>query len=361
MASDTLTLSKKLIALKTDPGNKRELRQALQLVEKELKGFHVERFERNGVVSILVSNTPRRSKRFKVLLNGHLDVIPGKDFQYKPKVVGRRLYGVGSMDMKSNVACLIQAFKESAHKVSYPLGLQIVTDEEIGGFDGTQYQVQQGVRADFVIAGETTQFDIVNQAKGILWLKISCIGQSAHGAYPWRGKNAIVKMNRCLADLLKIFPVPSKQAWKTTINISRIETTNHTFNKVPDRCTAWIDLRFLPSEKATILKRFRAALPRGFSVEVVAHEPALYVDSKNPYVRQLKSITEKITRKKVTCYSAQGSSDARHFTRVGCAGVEFGPIGKGIGTDNEWVSIPSLEQYQRILREFLLSLEPSGL
>lgn len=52
----------------------------------------------------------------------------------------------------------------------------------------------------------------------------------------------------------------------------------------------------------------------------------------------------------------QGSSDARHFTKVGCAGVEFGPIGGGIGTDKEWIDIPSLEKYYKILREFLLHL-----
>jgi succinyl-diaminopimelate desuccinylase len=357
MASGTLNLSKKLIACRTDPTNKSELHRALLLVEDELKGFHIERFERNGYLSILVSNTRHRPKRFKVLLNGHLDVIPGKDFQYTPKVVGRRLYGVGSMDMKSNVACLIQAFKESARSVSYPLGLQIVTDEEIGGFDGTMYQVERGVRADFVIAGETTQFDIVNEAKGVLWLKISCRGKTAHGAYPWRGENAIVKMNRCLEMLLKEFPVPAKQAWTTTMNISRIETSNQSFNKVPDTCTAFIDVRFVPSESRTILKRFRAALPKGFRVEVVAHEPALYVDKKNPYLTQLRKISERVTRRSVKFYGAQGSSDARHFTRVGCAGVEFGPIGKGIGTDDEWVSIPSLADYERILREFLLSLD----
>ena len=357
MASTTLRLSKQLIAIRTDPPNTRELNRALALVERELRGFHIERFERNGSRSILVTNTKRRPKKFKVLLNGHLDVIPGKDFQYTPKEKGTRLYGVGSMDMKSNVACLIHAFKETAHKVSYPLGLQIVTDEEIGGFDGTLYQVERGVRADFIIAGETTQFDIVNEAKGILWIKVSCRGKTAHGAYPWRGDNAIIKMNTFLSRLMKEFPTPKRQAWQTTINISRVETSNESFNKVPDSCQAWIDLRFIPSERKTILKRFRSIVPKGFSLEVLAHEPALYVDKKNPYLTRLRDVTAKVTGRPVKYYGAQGSSDARHFTRVGCAGVEFGPVGGGIGTDKEWVSIPSLERYERTLTEFLISLQ----
>ena len=52
---------------------------------------------------------------------------------------------------------------------------------------------------------------IANEAKGVLWLKVSCKGKTAHGAYPWRGENAIAKMHRFLGDLCKEFPVP-KQA-----------------------------------------------------------------------------------------------------------------------------------------------------
>ena len=357
MKSEILKLSERLIALKTDPDNRKELDKALALVERELKGFTIERFNKDGCKSILVYNRKQRPKRFTVLLNGHLDVIPGKEYQYNPVIKGTRLYGVGSMDMKSNVACLIAAFKDVANSVSYPLGLQIVTDEEIGGFEGTLYQIKRGVKAEFVIAGETTQFDIVNQAKGVLWLKVSTKGKTAHGAYPWRGRNAILEMNDALQGLLKHFPIPKEQAWVSTVNVSKIETSNHSFNKVPDDCSVMLDIRFIPKDTKSILRRVKSAFPKGFRFEVVAQEPALDVPQSNYFLKALRKSTEAVTRKTVSFYGAQGSSDARHFTRIGCAGVEFGPVGKGIGTDNEWVSIPSLEKYRSILTHFLLSLD----
>lgn len=356
MKTEILKLSERLIALKTDPDNRKELGKALSLIERELKGFTVEKFDRNGCKSILVHNRRQRPKRFTVLLNGHLDVIPGKDFQYNPVIKGPRLYGVGSMDMKSNVACLVAAFKDVARTVTYPLGLQIVTDEEVGGFEGTLYQIKRGVKADFVIAGEATQFNIVNQAKGVLWLKVSKKGKTAHGAYPWRGRNAILEMNSALQDLLQRFPIPNEQAWVSTVNVSRIETSNLSFNKVPDDCSVMLDVRFIPKDAKSILRRVKSAFPKGFTFKVVAQEPALDVPESNYFLKALKRITEESTRKPVSFYGAQGSSDARHFTRIGCAGVEFGPIGKGIGTDSEWVSIPSLEKYREILNRFLLSL-----
>lgn len=354
--TNVLTLTKKFVAIRSDPDRRSELDHILKLALSELKGFQIERFESRGVKSALVYNSKKRPSRFKVILNGHLDVIPGKDSQYVPKVVGDRLYGVGSMDMKSNVACLINVFKQTAKKVSYPLGLQLVTDEEIGGFQGTKLQVDRGVRANFVIAGESTKFDIVNKAKGVLWLKVSCRGKTAHGAYPWRGENAIFKMNKFLVALYKKFPQPKKKVWQSTINLSRVEVSNQSFNKVPDDCTAWLDVRFVPEERNTILAKIKRVLPPGFKLEVVAHEPALFVKPDNRYLKTLQRATEKVERRKVKLYGAQGTSDARHYTRVGCAGVEFGPIGDGIGTDKEWVSIPSLGQFQKILTEFLLAL-----
>lgn len=357
MSNSILALTKKFIRIKSTPDNKEALQSILRLALDTLKGYKIEHFERNGFKSALIYNSKRRPPKFKVLLNGHLDIIPGKAHQYLPQAKNNRLYGVGSMDMKANVACLISAFKQVAYKVDYPLGLQLVTDEEIGGFDGTKYQIDEGVRADFVIAGESTNFDIVNQAKGVLWINVSCKGETAHGAYPWRGENAIWKMTEFLSELRKIYPVPKKKVWETTVNLSQIKTSNHAINKIPDDCTVLLDIRFVPGDSNTAMKQIKKILPREFRMEVLANEPALDVDRNNPYLKTLRKVSEQVTKKKIKFYGAQGSSDARHFSRIGCPGVEFGPIGKGIGTDKEWVDIRSLGQYTRILEEFLLMVE----
>jgi len=330
-------------------------RSILELALSSLRGCTIERFTHNGVRSALIYKARRRPKKFKIILNGHLDVTPGKEHQYVPRIKGSRLYGVGSMDMKANVACLIMAFKEVADTVTYPLGLQLVTDEEIGGFNGAKYQINKGVRADFVIAGEPTNFDIVHKAKGVLWVKISARGKTAHGAYPRRGVNAILRMNEFLNALKKRYPIPRQEKWVTTVNLSRIETGNHAFNKIPDDCTTWLDIRYIPKEANTIVRSIRRLLPKGFMLDIVCKEPALHTDDGNGYIKILQKTGEQILKKKISLRAAQGSSDARHFTRVNCAGIEFGPIGAGIGSDNEWVDIPSLEKYYQILKNFLLS------
>lgn len=353
---EIIELSKKLISIKSTKDNRSALDECLTLCVSKLRGFTIERFEKDGTKSVLVYASKKRPEKFKIILNGHLDVIPGKDKQYDPMVVGNKLYGVGAMDMKASVACLIEIFKEVAKKVKYPLGLQLVTDEEIGGFNGTAYQIEKGVLSDFVIAGESTGLKINNSSKGILWVKISAFGKTAHGAYPWRGENAVWKMNQFLTVLRKKHPNPSKESWATTINLSKIETRNVSFNKIPDDCTIGLDIRFVPEESKKIVASIKKILPLGFCMEIIEQEPAVLVKENNRFIRLLKLVGNQITGKKIVLYGSQGSSDIRHFCKKNCEGVCFGPIGGGIGSDNEWVDIPSLKINNDILKKFFLKV-----
>jgi succinyl-diaminopimelate desuccinylase len=354
MTDKILDLSKDLIRLETIPERPEQLALALDLCTRNIKASQIEYFESKGTKSLLAYNTKTRPEKFSVILNGHLDVIPGKPHQYEPRVVGDRLYGVGATDMKCNVACIIAAFNKLAATVEYPLGLQLVTDEEVGGFNGTKFQIDQGVRTDFVIAAESTNFNIVNQAKGVLWAKVKSQGTTAHGAYPWRGVNAIKKMAAFLQQIDSHYPTPKEQAWLTTVNIASINSENKAFNKIPDSCEVNLDIRFLPSESGSVVNDLKKIVPSDMDLQIVAEEPALFVSEDNQHLKKLRQCAESVTGQDIIFYCAQGSSDARHFTRVGDAGVEFGPIGGGIGTDEEWINIPSLFKYVEILERFLI-------
>ncbi len=353
MQDNILELAMKFIEIKSDENHPDKFDHVLDIAKQQLKDFTIDEFVSNGYKSILAYNTKTRPDKFKIILNGHLDVIPGKDEQYNPKIDGDQLYGVGSMDMKSNVACLIQAFNDMANQVDYPLGLQLVTDEQIGGFDGTKYQIDQGVRADFVLSGEASNFDIVYKAKGVAWLKITAFGQSAHGAYPWRGDNAILKMAEFIRILSNTFPNPHEEQWVSTINLSIIETTNTAFNKTPDNCSIILDVRFIPEEANVIIEKIKSILPAGMNLEIIVNEPALNTDKNSEFVSILKQSSERVLKKDIILRGAQGSSDARHYVHVNCPGVEFGPVGGNIASDNEWVSISSLTEYYMILIDFL--------
>lgn len=356
MKKQIIDLAQQLIEIESTEHNKDARSQVLDIAISQLDQYTVEKFEKNGFESALVYASKSRPDKFKLILNCHLDVVPGKKANYQAKIKSNRLIGVGALDMKANAAVAILVFNKLASKLEVPIGLQLTTDEEVGGFNGTLHQVESGVKADFVITTEPTNFDIVNQAKGVLHLDLTAQGKTAHGAYPWRGTNAIEQMCQFLNSLKKLIPQPTETNWATSLNISWIETENRSYNKIPDLCRAGLDIRFVPGDDTKLLNKIRDILPDNILMDVLVHEPAMKTSPDHPDIKKLLTITESKTKQAVKLYSANGTSDARHFARIGVPGIEFGAIGGDIGSDDEWVDINSLITFAQILEEYLLEV-----
>lgn len=352
---DYLALAQQLIALQTTPEHPAALDAALSLVAQQCAHLTIERFTQHHSSSLLIYNRSTRPQRFRTILNGHVDVIPGKADYYRPVIAYQRLYGVGALDMKANLAVLTMLFAQHAHHIDAPIALQVVSDEERGGFDGTYHQIQQGVRGDFVISAETTNFDIVHRAKGIIWLKVFVHGTTAHGAYPWRGHNALIQSQHVIADFLRTFPISKRQVWRTTVNVAQCTTHNPAFNKVPDAVELWFDIRFIPEDATRILETIRT-LCTPYNYEIVVHEPPLNTPADHPDIQQISVLTRQVRQIAPRIRAAQGSSDARHYMHVGDVGIEYGAYGGGIASDHEWISIPSLHDYHAILYRYLCAL-----
>jgi succinyl-diaminopimelate desuccinylase len=353
--SNIINLSKELIALRSTKDNIPAIHDALDRIKQELQGHYpIEEFESNGLRSILVHNTRATRRDFKIILNAHLDVVPAKDEQFQPHIEGDKLYGRGAYDMKAATAVMVYLFKNLANRLPYPLALQIVTDEESMGTYSTKYQIDQGLRAEFVISGENSGLHIKNMTKGMLWFKLHATGITGHGGYPWRGKNALWKLHDALDKIKKLYPVPDDEVWATTVNLARIETPTIVFNQIPDQATALFDVRFIPQDKKTILENIRNAVEPEVEVEVEAYDSSQYADPENKYVQILQKSVEDITQRKSDLIYSHAASDIRLYNAIDIDGVEFGPDGAGQHSDHEWVSIKSLEEYYFILEKFLL-------
>lgn len=357
MHDEIISLAQKLIEIESIKENNNGLQVVLDLAKKDLSKYTVFEFEDGGVPSLFFSNRKNNAQQYKIILNAHLDVVPGHNSQFKSYLKDGRLYGRGAYDMKAAAAVEILVFKELADRVSYPLGLQLVTDEEVGGFKGTKYQIEQGVRAEFIIVGEPTNLDIGHKAKGILWLKITFKGESAHGAYLWQGKSAVWEMEKFLGRLKLEYPVPVNEVWKTTVNVAQVMTENATYNKVPDKCELKLDVRFVPEDKDLILDKIKSLLPDCAEVEIILHESSQFTEHDNAYLIQLQRSCGEAKGSDCKIVARHGGSDLRFFDQVGGKGVEFGPLGYGHHTEEEWVDVASLEQYYEILKRFLLGLE----
>ena len=354
-----LATAGELLAVQSTADRPGELHRALGFVLDFVgPGFTVERFESGGKPSALLYPGSDRP-RFQVILNAHLDVVPAPPAQFRPRREGDRLYARGAQDMKVSALVEAQVFRELAGGLPYPLALQLVTDEEVGGRDGTLHQIEQGVSGEFVVIGEHSGLRIVTDSKGMITATLRAVGRSGHSAYPWQGDNALVKLQRSLANLLAAYPVATEEAWRTTVNLARIETPNQACNQIPALAEAWIDIRFPPED--TDLNGKTAAgdhrLPGGL-LRAGRHpgrrhaDPPHHADRHRPEIRSLQQAVRNqgyhpdFLRK-------HGAADGRFYYQRGTDAVIFGVGGDGLHGPDEYADTATIAPYYRALTEFL--------
>lgn len=330
--------------------------EILQVAKGQLQDRNFTPYVSSGFPSLLYSN--QNTNNFKIILNAHLDVVPGEPSQYVPQIENGKLYGRGAYDMKGAAAVMIHLFDEIADQVDYPLGLQLITDEELAEGYCTKDQLDRGVRTELAIIGECgSNMDIIHETKGLIHAKLLTTGHTAHGAYLWKGSNAILKMYEAISVLQKHFPIPEKETDETTVNLSKITTTNDTWNQVPDNCSATLDIRFNRKDSTKILEKIQALLPEGVTLHVDKIRNAHYSDPENVYIKQLSKLGKEFRGENFATRNTYGGSDTTFFSDAGCDAIEFGPIGAGQHHAKEWVDIQSLADYYQILKKFLLSIK----
>lgn len=353
-----LSLAEKLIKIESTQENIEGLEDAVSLLGNPLKDFTIEAFKADGKPSLLVHNAKPGTKFFRTILNAHVDVVHGKKSQYHPYIADGKLYGRGAFDMKGAAAVMQAVFADVAKKVDYPLAFQIVADEELASGKGTTVQLDSGVHSDLVIIGECgSNLDIVNENKGLVHAVLTAKGYSAHGAYPWKGKNAIIKMHEAINEIHKHFPIPESETFETTVSVTMINTSNQIWNLVPDSCTATLDIRVNRQQYGKIVEKIKSILPEGIEFSIDNLRNANYADPEHQYLQQLFKSTIEVTGRTPKFRRTYGGSDTVFFSERGSNAIEYGPIGHGQHHDDEWVDIQSLADYYSILKHYLLAIK----
>jgi succinyl-diaminopimelate desuccinylase len=354
-----LDLARGLIAIPSTADRPDQLDRALTyLLDVVGTGFTVERFRSNGKPSALLYRAAERPE-FDVILNAHLDVVPADDGLFAARLDGDRLYGRGTQDMKVTALAQALAFREVAAATDRPVGLQLVTDEEVGGLDGTRHQLAQGVTGRFVVIGEHSGLKVVTESKGLIRAYLRATGRGAHSAYPWFGDNALVMLMRTAERLLARYPVATEEVWRTTVNVARIETPNTAFNQIPAAATAWLDIRFPPEDVELAgrtvpeLTAYLAGFCEPGVVVTVDHaDPPHRADPDRPEIALLMAAARAegypsgLLRK-------HGAGDGRFYADRGIDAVAFGVGGDGQHGPSEYADVTTIGPYRRALTSFL--------
>ncbi len=241
----------------------------------------------------------------KLILNGHLDVVPAGDGwktdPFTPVISEGRLYGRGAADMKGAIAAMLGAVKlvrDQKIPVGAAASLVFNCDEELKN-QGILDYLSRYPKASLAIIGEPTGLEIAVAHRGVMRLKVQVFGRSGHVSISDDDDNAIYKMNKVL-NSIQICNRELKKKQHSLLPSPRLAATvisgGTKENMVPDACEITVDIRFLPGETyATVYADFIGLLERihnedpdfTYSVNPFLFMPAAEVDTDG---EQLKAV-----------------------------------------------------------------------
>jgi acetylornithine deacetylase/succinyl-diaminopimelate desuccinylase-like protein len=87
-------------------------------------------------------------------------------------------------------------------------------------------------------------------------------------------------------------------------------------------------------------------------MQVIFQEPMTNTPEDNPFVVSFAASVKSIGRTP-EFFSAHGSSDGRWFSKLGIPVIISQPDGGGHHTSSEWVSLQGMEDYLKVLQDFI--------
>jgi len=205
-----------------------------------------------------------------LVLAGHTDTVPFDENRWQVDAFNltekdNRFYGLGSCDMKSFFAVIIEALKSiDLNHIKQPLIILATADEETsmsGAKAIARHADKLGLNnARYAVIGEPTNMFPVRMHKGMMMEAIRLTGSAGHSSDPALGNNALEAMHKVITELLSwrgelqskyknpLFEVPVP-----TMNFGHIHGGDNP-NRICGSCELQIDIRPLPGMKISDLR-----------------------------------------------------------------------------------------------------------
>jgi succinyl-diaminopimelate desuccinylase len=308
---------------------------------------------------------------------GHTDVVPPgniESWKYPPfsaTIEDGKLYGRGSEDMKSNIACFISATQEFILKYGKDfngkLSFIITGDEEGEAINGTpkimEWTKKNNIIFDHCIIGEPTSNKTVGDKikigrRGSINFFITAKGVQGHTANGHRAVNPVHYLTKLLNNLiLKPLDKGNKFFLPTSIQIPTFDVGNPAHNVIPEYAKATINIRFNDEHTSDSLTNWlQNNIDKIFKSEdyascsFISEVSAKSFLNKPGYLSNLmtKSISE-VTGKNSTPELATdgGTSDAR-FIKNYCEVVELGIRNQTLHKIDEFVYLSDIKELHNI-------------
>lgn len=364
-----IRLIQKLIQINSEnpPGDEAKVARFVKNYLKNL-GLNSRIYEfkkrRSNVVAVLEG----KNKKYSLLISPHLDTVPkGQNWRFDPfqgRIYQNRIYGLGATDCKGNLACSIETINsiiENNVILDYNLVFAATADEESGSKLGLIPLLEKGIlRPDAAVVLDSDDFGIIITQKGLIHLKIKIQGKKAHGAYPFRGINAIDLSIDILKELKahKFIYKKNRYLKPPTFNIGTIKGGDKV-NVVADWCEFELDYRFLPgmSDRKILIeiKDIIQKYTKKFNIEIEGIQKPYQINRNHPLVNYLIKAMRKINIEPII-KGSEGATTITFFQNKNIPAIATGFGCEGCAhTIDEYIKIDNLYKGALALEEFLKS------
>jgi succinyl-diaminopimelate desuccinylase len=307
----------------------------------------IQEHESDGYTSLLIHRGSPENPG--LLLHGHIDVVEAGKDMFEPEREDGKIYGRGSADMKAGVACIMEVMKNTDRE---DVALLIVSDEEIGGFNGLG-SLKDGLEPDFAISAEPNNtegyLDVVTKQKGVLHVEVSAEGSAGHASRPWKGENAAEKLIEKYNEISSLFADYEQDHWVTTCNLGTMDS-GKSINRIPDEAGFGLDIRYSDQYDSSEVISDLENIP-GIGIEVMVEEPMLNTSDDDSRVRKLQELAS--DKGESSIVRKEPASDMRFFSGKSIPAVVFGPEGYNSHASDEYAVISSFGDYCEILEKFI--------
>lgn len=310
---------------------------------------------------------------------GHTDVVPPGDIAnwsvppFHPQVIDGELIGRGAEDMKGAIAAFMVAAKQFVEEKPFngSISLLITQDEEGWAVNGTRKTLgwlkEKGEVLTHCLVGEPTNPDVLGEMikigrRGSVSFHITVHGKQGHVAYPERADNPVTKLVAML-HALKAEPIDqgNEHFPPTNLEISSIDVGNPTYNVIPAKAEARVNVRFSNLHTSASIEQWvRAKLaPFGPADIIVRVTGESFLNKDEKLAQVVTQAVQEVTGKTPVLSTTGGTSDAR-FIKDHCPVIEFGTTGRTAHMVNERVETKTLEGlvlvYRRLLEHYFRTI-----
>jgi succinyl-diaminopimelate desuccinylase len=375
--AEELELARRLIRVESPSGRESPAAEVLLGAFRELGYDEAYLDDAGNAIGVI-----RRGEGPLLMMNGHLDTVPAGDREawthgpFEGVVSDGRLWGRGSCDMKSALACMAVAGRDAAGGgFEGTLVVAGVVQEEVGGL-GARHLAKH-LRPDVVILGEPSDLELKLGHRGRVEAVVRLPGRMAHAAKASLGENALYRAARYLLKLEECELPSGGPLGSSTATPTGIVTYPDGANVVPGAAEITIDYRTIVEDGPDAVVARLAELDEGAFVVIgeedavsesgtIRHcfpriNPAYLAPSGSPAVATarevLLGVLEEHDRR-----LAEGvwwfATDAPYLAANGAPVIGFGPgEPERAHTTEEWVPVEHLEvarsAYARLARAYL--------